>query len=156
MGAQHCGYWCLGAKTPGPQHTLCWPKSHCIGPVLEKYITFLVFVHQTWNSLKKMPHVLPFGLAMGSFFVRVLEKRKRINSLWPGYTILWQGSGSPLVQVMVCLLFGTNALPKPIVTYHQLDPQGKKTSMYLKSKYNLSSWKCSLQNVSHFVQASMY
>ena len=49
------------------KYTQCWPKSHCIGSVSEKYMTFLVFVDQTWNSLKNMPHALLFRLAIGSF-----------------------------------------------------------------------------------------
>ena len=66
---------------------------------------------------------------------------------------------STLVLVMACPLFGIKPSYKPMLIYHQMNPQ-EYNSMKLKSRYNniLSGnciWKCHLQNGSHFVQASL-
>ena len=41
---------------------------------------------------------------------------RSLNSLWPSDTIWYQGSGSTLVQVMACYLFGARPLPEPMIT----------------------------------------
>ena len=45
-----------------------------------------------------------------------------LNSLLPGDTIYHQGTGSSLVQIIACCLFGAKPLPEQMLTYNQLDP----------------------------------
>ena len=64
-----------------------------------------------------------------------------------------------LVQVMACRLFGTKPLPKPMLTYCQLDPQ-EQTSFKFQSVFKhfhsgKSIWKWCLLHGSHFDYASM-
>ena len=51
--------------------------------------------------------------------VDVMSRSNRLGSA--AYMRQW--SGSALVQVMACRLFGTKPLPKPMLTYYQLDPK---------------------------------
>ena len=61
-----------------------------------------------------------------------------------------------LFQIMACQLFGAKALPKPMMTYCQLNPK-EQTSVKFEPKYEVfHSWKriCKdlLRNGWHFVQ----
>ena len=49
-------------------------------------------------------------------------------------------TGSSLVHVMACRPFGAKPLPKPMMTYFQLDPQ-KQSSIKFLSKSNHFHWK---------------
>ena len=42
MGAEHYAYCYPGAKAPGHRYPECKPNIHCIGPVSDKNITFIV------------------------------------------------------------------------------------------------------------------
>ena len=70
-----------------------------------------------------------------------------------------QWSGSSLVQVMACCLFGTKLLSEPIFIYYQYDTY-RQTALKFQWNYKLSiqinSYENhSLQNGSQFVQPSM-
>ena len=69
-------------------------------------------------------------------------------------------TGSTLIRVMVCSFIGTKPLLVSMITYCQLGSQEWLT-VESESRYNhfhseKCIWKCCLQNVSHFVQASMH
>ena len=54
----------------------------------------------------------------------------------PGDIIWHPWNVSSLVQVMACCLFSARPLPKPMLTYHQLDTW-EQTSQKLESKYEI-------------------
>ena len=73
------------------------------------------------------------------------------------YMRLW--TGSALVQVMACRLFGAKPLPEPMLTYCQLEPW-EQNLVKLESGYTtFYSWKCiwkhCLQTGCHFVRAKI-
>ena len=75
------------------------------------------------------------------------------NSSPPSATYMHQWTGSKLVQVMACRLFGAKSLPELMLTYCQLDPE-EQTSVKFKSKYKTfhsrkCTWKCRLRNGGH-------
>ena len=55
-------------------------------------------------------------------------------------------TGSALVQVMACRLFGTKPLPEPMLNYYQFNPQ-QQTSAKLEPKYILFIDENALENV---------
>ena len=54
--------------------------------------------------------------------------RHDINSFLPSAAYMRRWTGSALVQVMACPLFGAKPLPEPMLIYCQLDPE-KQTSV---------------------------
>ena len=77
-----------------------------------------------------------------------------VNSSPLSTAYMRQWTGSTLLQVMACRLFGSQPLPEPMMTVCQLDPQ-EQTSVKLESKYKTlhswkCSWKCHLRNGGHF------
>ena len=92
-------------------------------------------------------------------WVKVPLAIRNFNSMWPCDAIWHWGSWPALVLVITCHLISAKPLPEPVLTYCWVDSE-EYTSVKLKSKHNdfLSKklvWKCHLQNVCHFVQASM-
>ena len=82
-----------------------------------------------------------------------------VNSLRPSDAIIHLASQSTLVQVMTCCLLDTKPLPEPTLIYFQLNLK-EQTSGKFESKYkNFHTrncfWKCHLQDICHFVQASI-
>ena len=82
-----------------------------------------------------------------------------LNSSPPSDAYMRHWTGTALVQVMACRLFGAKPLPEPMLTYCQLDPK-KQTSVKFESQYKIfHSWKCiwryRLRNVGYFVQGEM-
>ena len=72
----------------------------------------------------------------------------------PSAAYMQRWTGSALVPVMACRLFGANPLPEPMLTSCRFDPW-KQTSGRFVSKYkNLHSrkctWKCRLWYGGHF------
>ena len=70
---------------------------------------------------------------------------------------LW--TGSALVQIMACRLFGAKPLSKPMLRYCQLDTK-EQSSVKFQSKCQVfHSWKCiwkyRLRNGSHLIQGEM-
>ena len=70
----------------------------------------------------------------------------KVNSSPPNGAFMRQWTGSALVQVMTCRLFGAKPLPQPILPYCQLDPC-EQISMKFKSNYKIfhsriCTWKC--------------
>ena len=70
-----------------------------------------------------------------------------------------QWTGSSLVQVTACGLFGAKPLPKPMLTFCQFDPQ-EQTAVEFQSKCRTFHsrkciWKCRLWNGGYFVQGEM-
>ena len=60
------------------------------------------------------------------------------------------GSWSSLVEIMACHLSDTQTLPKPILTYCQLEPSETKCGeIWLELQFSFR--KLHVQNVSHFV-----
>ena len=49
----------------------------------------------------------------------------KFNSSSPSAAYMHQWTGSALVQIMACPLFGTKPLSKPMLGYCQLDPMNK-------------------------------
>ena len=79
-----------------------------------------------------------------------------INSSPPNATYMRQWTGSTLVQVIACCLFGTKPLPEPMLSYCQLYLY-KQTSVKFESIYKTynswkCTWKCLLWNGDHFFQ----
>ena len=59
-----------------------------------------------------------------------------INLSPPSAAYMHPWTGSVLLQVMACRLFGARPLPEPLLMYCQLDPQEqRKNSEKFKSKY---------------------
>ena len=82
--------------------------------------------------------------------------------LHPGIQIYFQYHHQPrpsLVQIMACHLFSTKPLSEPMLHYCQLGPQEQTSvKLYWKFKHFRSKnciWKCCLENIGHFVSASM-
>ena len=50
MHTQHYGYWCPGAKAPGPHYPQCSLNAWFIGPDLDKNIPFIVNKIWIWNE----------------------------------------------------------------------------------------------------------
>ena len=57
----------------------------------------------------------------------------------PSAAYMHRWTGSTLVQVMACRLFGTKPLPEPMQTLCQLDPQ-EQTSVKFESKCKIFHW----------------
>ena len=77
-----------------------------------------------------------------------------INSSPPSVAYKRQWTGSALVQIMACRLFGAKPLSKPMLGYCQLDRQ-EQTSVKLESEfYHFHStkciWKCRLPELRPF------
>ena len=87
----------------------------------------------------------------------VKNQLTNINSLRPSDAYMCQWTRSALFQIMACRLIGAKPLPKPMLTYCQLDPK-EQTSFVSKYK-TLNSrqciWKHRLQNDGHFIQDEM-
>ena len=73
-----------------------------------------------------------------------------IAKYWSDLTLLplvpRQRTGSTLVQVMACRLFGAKPLPEPMLTHCQLDPE-EQTSVEFKSKYKAFHYENAFKNV---------
>ena len=67
---------------------------------------------------------------------RTIRRLASINSSYPNTAYMRQWTGSTLVQVTACRLFGAKPLPEPMLTYCHLDPY-EQTSVKLKSKYKI-------------------
>ena len=81
------------------------------------------------------------------------------NSSPPSAADIRRWTGSALVQVMACRLFGAKPLHDPMLTYCWLDPL-VQTSVKFESKYKTFHsrkcvWKGRLRNGGHFVQGGM-
>ena len=76
------------------------------------------------------------------------ERRLYFNSSPPGTAYMRQWTGSLLVQVMACRLFGAKPLPEPVLLYCQLDSWERVSVKYESELYHLLSrkctWKCRL------------
>ena len=80
------------------------------------------------------------------------------NSLWPGDTYTRHLTGSSLVQVMACRLFGAKPLPDPMSDYYQLELRDKPQWNFNQFKnfhWRKCIWKCRLRNGAYFVSALM-
>ena len=78
------------------------------------------------------------------------------NSSPPSATYMRQWTGSSLLQVMVCCLFGAKPLPEPMLAYCQFDSLECISVEFEWEFYHFHSRKCiwiyRLQNGSHLVQ----
>ena len=73
----------------------------------------------------------------------------------PGAAYMRQWTGTALVQVMACRLFGVKPLPEPMLVYCQLD-SWEQTWVRCESKYKtFHSWKC-ISKWRPFVQEEMF
>ena len=77
----------------------------------------------------------------------------------PSAAYMRQWTGSALVQVVACRLFGATPLPEPMPPYCQLDPQ-EQISVKFESQFKQFHsrkrvWKCHLGNGDHFVRGKM-
>ena len=59
------------------------------------------------------------------------------------YIYIHHQTGSALVQIMACHLFGANPSPEPILSYCQLDHQQQTCEIYMK----MNNWKDAFENV---------
>ena len=59
------------------------------------------------------------------------------SSAAPSATYMRQGTGSPLIEVMACRLFGNKPLPDATLPYYELDPLGTDLSEILKISENI-------------------
>ena len=85
--------------------------------------------------------------------------RRAINSSPPNATYMRQWTGSALVQVMACRLFGARPLPELMPSNCRLDPW-EPMSVKIESKQKhfhsrICIWKCRLLNGGHCVQGEM-
>ena len=83
----------------------------------------------------------------------------KINSSPPSATYMCHRTGSALVQVMPCCLFGAKPLTEPILNYCQLHPW-EQTSVKFDWQYKTFHsrkciWICHLWNGGHFVWGDM-
>ena len=65
-----------------------------------------------------------------------------INSLWPSDAVWRQRSGSALVQIMACRLFGDKPLSEPMLVYCQLDSWEHISVKFESEFYRFHSRKC--------------
>ena len=70
-----------------------------------------------WCQLK-----FPNNIGLGFVFWILPSQASDINSSPPSAAYMRQWTGSTLVQVMACRLFGAKPLPEPMLDYCQLDP----------------------------------
>ena len=68
------------------------------------------------------------------------------NPLSPSDAYMPQWTGSALVQVMACHLFGAKPLPELMLTHCQLDPQ-EQISVKFESKYEHSIEENAIEHV---------
>ena len=82
-----------------------------------------------------------------------------VNSSSPSAAYMRQWSGSALVQVMACCLFGTKPLPEPMLVYCHLDSWEHTSVKFESELYHFHSKNAVeivvCQNDSHFVQGEM-
>ena len=66
-----------------------------------------------------------------------------VNSSPPSAAYMRQWTGSSLVQVMACRLFGAKPLPEPMLTYCELDSWEHISVKFESEFYHFHSGKCS-------------
>ena len=110
------------------------------------------YLNQYWR--RSLP---PYGIPRPQWVKNVFESvpcKKRCQFCSDHWSIgMPSWDLSTLVQVMICHLFGIKPLPEPMLTSCQLHPKE-----YISVTFHLEFicyWKCHLQNISHFVLASM-
>ena len=108
------------------------------------------YLNQCWPN-----SVAPYGITKPQW----VKGTSRFNSLRPSDAYMHQFNIHipTLVQIMACCLLDIKPLFKPMLPYCWLDPK-EHISMksYLKFKSFSSrkcTWKCHLQNGSHFISA---
>ena len=90
-------------------------------------VTWYQWVHCIWNR---------------DIICCMCHRQDKINSSAPRTAYMRQWTGSTLVQVMACRLFGAKPLPEPMLTFCQLDPL-EQTSVKFESKYEIfRCWNC--------------
>ena len=75
------------------------------------------------------------------------------SAITPCAAYMRQRTGSALVRIMACRLFGAKPLPEPMLLFHQLDPK-EKTSVKFETKYGTFHarkcvWNYRLRNGGH-------
>ena len=105
-----------------------YDKCHYVCFTLYGVAVFMVSLLQ-WQSCRareEIPHLL----------------RSKINSTPTSAAFMRQWTGSSLVQVMACRLFGAKPLPEPVWIYCQLD-SWEQVSVKFESEFdNFYSRKC--------------
>ena len=92
----------------------------------------LAFVRGIHRGPVNSPHKWPVTRKMFPFhdvimlgekwFIQALIWEELFNSSLPGAAYMRQWTGSALVQIMACRLFGAKPLPEPTLTYSEMDP----------------------------------
>ena len=98
----------------------------------------------------KSPMLLSNHLQLSSWWYFLVNNRYNhqgyvVNSAPPSAAYMHQGTGSALVHVMACRLFGAKPLPKPMLGYSQLDSEGTNLSEILIKIQNFSFTKMHLK-----------
>ena len=94
-------------------------------------------------NLQELMSTLYMTLKITNFMITVAcPWGQWVNSSPPSAAYTRQWTGSALVPVMACRLFGAHPLPEPMLAYCQLDPW-EQILVKLESKYrSFHSWKC--------------
>ena len=114
---QHCSDWIRTyiRVWTHKRHPIAHPYGWAMGCLLWETwdkIAVITAPHCTICCIiMKIPYTVVPPYTMVIFF----------NSSPPGATCMRQWSGSSLVQVMACRLFGAKPLPEPMLAYCQLD-----------------------------------
>ena len=112
------------------------PRKHCVKTLIiwllstsevtlkntEDWINWKLIIHQElWHVCVPLGQ---YDSMLGQIqyeFQHSLAWAKLVNSSHLSATYMWQWSGSVLLQVMTCRLFGTKPLPEPMLTHCHFD-----------------------------------
>ena len=98
---------------------------------LAKYIMNNLFFLNAWVRQQYLNHLSTF-----------LHFTLFVNSSPPSAAYIRQWTGSALVQVMACRLFGAKPLPEPMLVYCQLDSWEQISVKFESEFYHFRSRKC--------------
>ena len=104
---------------------------------------FILFWSLQYNSdRRKIDNSIKFEMS------EISTVKGLLNESFPSATYMCQWTGSVLLQVMACRLFGAKPLPEPIMTYSQMDPLGINFREIKIKTQNFSFMKTDLKMLS--------
>ena len=116
--------------------------------VLSHYLNkWLLHVNQTFRHKLQWNFTQTIWFTSNKMHCKMLSAKcgpfcSLLNSSPPGATYMRHWTGSSLVQVMACRLFGAKPLPEPMLVYCQLD-SWEQVSVKLESEfYHFQTTKC--------------
>ena len=121
----------------------CLSRPHCVMNMLRDglYGEVLLYLNLELHWFRWWL-VAPGGRAITSGSLPHYLRLQCVNAYPPSAAYMRQWTGSTLVQVMACRLFGAQPLPEPMLAYCQLD-SWEQLSVKFKSEYcHFHSRKC--------------